>query len=141
MNEFLYWDDPGDSQATVDRQEKKHLVAVYGTLKVGKSNNIYLRDSVYMGTAKTKDPMRMCVISLPYMIRGSHDEGKNVMLDVYYVDDTTLAALDRLEGHPVYYRREKIALTPDQSMFNSDFDAWVYMVGEEYDNNKYYDEF
>jgi hypothetical protein len=46
-----------------------------------------------------------------------------------------------LEGHPIYYKREKITVTPEESVFNSDTEAWVYMVGEEYDNNKYYDEF
>lgn len=141
MNEFLYWDDPGDSQVSVDRQEKKHLVAVYGTLKIGKSNNVFLDDSIYMGTARTKDTMRLCVISLPYLLRGSSDEGKNVLLELYYVDDTTLQALDRLEGHPIYYRREKIKLIPEDSVFNGEVEAWVYTVGEEYDNNKYYDEF
>ena len=141
MNEFLYWDDPGDSQQVVDKQEKRHLVAVYGTLKMGRGNNIYLRDSIYMGTARTKEPMRMCVISLPYVIKGSSENGKHVLLELYYVDDTTLSALDRLEGHPIYYKREKITVTPEESVFNSDTEAWVYMVGEEYDNNKYYDEF
>jgi gamma-glutamylcyclotransferase (GGCT)/AIG2-like uncharacterized protein YtfP len=83
----------------------------------------------------------MCVISLPYVIKGPSENGKHVLLELYYVDDTTLSALDRLEGHPIYYKREKITVTPEESVFSSDTEAWVYMVGEEYDNNKYYDEF
>ena len=30
--------------------------------------------------------------------------------EVYEVDEATLAALDRLEGHPRFYRRTRIAL-------------------------------
>jgi gamma-glutamylaminecyclotransferase len=142
MNEFIYWDDPGDSQDVVDNQkEKNNLVAVYGTLKIGKGNHGLLSNSIYMGTARTKDLMRLCVVSLPYLVRGESEEGKNVLVELYYVDDSTLASLDRLEGHPVYYKREKMKFTPDESIFSNEVEAWVYMVDERYDNKKYYDEF
>jgi gamma-glutamylaminecyclotransferase len=142
MNEFIYWDDPGDSQDVVDNQkEKNNLVAVYGTLKIGKGNHGLLSNSIYMGTARTKDLMRLCVVSLPYLVRGESEEGKNVLVELYYVDDSTLASLDRLEGHPVYYKREKMKFTPEESIFSNEVEAWVYMVDERYDNKKYYDEF
>lgn len=142
MNEFIYWDDPGDSQEVVDNQkEKNNLVAVYGTLKIGKGNHSLLSSSIYMGTARTKDLMRLCVVSLPYLVRGESEEGKNVLVELYYVDDSTLASLDRLEGHPVYYKREKMKFTPEESIFSNEVEAWVYMVDERYDNKKYYDEF
>lgn len=142
MNEFIYWDDPGDSQDVVDNQkEKNNLVAVYGTLKIGKGNHSLLSSSIYMGTARTKDLMRLCVVSLPYLVRGESEEGKNVLVELYYVDDSTLASLDRLEGHPVYYKREKMKFTPEESIFSNEVEAWVYMVDERYDNKKYYDEF
>jgi gamma-glutamylcyclotransferase (GGCT)/AIG2-like uncharacterized protein YtfP len=141
MNDFIYWDDPGDSQANVDRQEKNNLVAVYGTLKLRRSNNSLLDTSVYMGTARTKDTMRLCVMSLPYLLRGAHKDGKNVLVELYYVDNDTMTKLDRLEGHPVHYKREEIKLVPEESLFNQEMTAWVYMVGDEYDTKKYYDEF
>lgn len=142
MNEFIYWDDPGDSQDVVDNQkEKNNLVAVYGTLKISKGNHGLLSNSIYMGTARTKDLMRLCVVSLPYLVRGESEEGKNVLVELYYVDDSTLASLDRLEGHPVYYKREKMKFTPEESIFSNEVEAWVYMVDERYDNKKYYDEF
>lgn len=142
MNEFIYWDDPGDSQDVVDNQkEKNNLVAVYGTLKIGRGNHCLLSNSIYMGTARTKDLMRLCVVSLPYLVRGESEEGKNVLVELYYVDDSTLASLDRLEGHPVYYKREKMKFTPEESIFSNEVEAWVYMVDERYDNKKYYDEF
>lgn len=142
MNEFIYWDDPGDSQDVVDNQkEKNNLVAVYGTLKIGRGNHGLLSNSIYMGTARTKDLMRLCVVSLPYLVRGESEEGKNVLVELYYVDDSTLASLDRLEGHPVYYKREKMKFTPEESIFSNEVEAWVYMVDERYDNKKYYDEF
>lgn len=142
MNEFIYWDDPGDTQELVDNQkEKNNLVAVYGTLKIGKGNHSLLSNAIYMGTAKTKDPMRLCVISLPYLVRGKSENGKNVLVELYYVDDDTLYALDRLEGHPVHYKREKMTFTPEESIFSNEVEAWVYMVDERYDNKKYYDEF
>jgi gamma-glutamylcyclotransferase (GGCT)/AIG2-like uncharacterized protein YtfP len=142
MNEFIYWDDPGDSQDVVDNQtEKNNLVAVYGTLKIGKGNHSLLSSSIYMGTARTKDLMRLCVVSLPYLVRGESEEGKNVLVELYYVDDSTLASLDRLEGHPVHYKREMMKFTPEESIFSNEVEAWVYMVDERYDNKKYYDEF
>ena len=142
MNEFIYWDDPGDSQDVVDNQkEKNNLVAVYGTLKIGRGNHGLLSNSIYMGTARTKDLMRLCVVSLPYLVRGESEEGKNVLVELYYVDDSTLASLDRLEGHPVYYKREKMKFTPEESIFSNEVEAWVYMVDERYDNKKYHDEF
>jgi gamma-glutamylcyclotransferase (GGCT)/AIG2-like uncharacterized protein YtfP len=141
MNDFIYWDDPGDSQANVDKQEKNNLVAVYGTLKLGRPNNSLLDTSVYMGTARTKEPMRLCVMSLPYLLRGAHKDGKNVLLELYYVDNYTMTKLDRLEGHPVHYKREEIKLVPEESLFNQEMTAWVYMVGDNYDNKTYHDEF
>jgi len=38
---------------------------------------------------------------------------------VYEVDDATQAALDRLEGHPSFYRRTEIALESGETVSTS----------------------
>jgi gamma-glutamylaminecyclotransferase len=45
--------------------------------------------------------------AFPGMVRGGAGA---VIGEVYEVDEATLAALDRLEGHPRFYTRSRIAL-------------------------------
>jgi len=45
--------------------------------------------------------------SFPGLLEGG---GTGVLGEVYEVDDTTLAAIDRLEGHPRFYERVQLRL-------------------------------
>ena len=49
----------------------------------------------------------MSLGAFPAMIPGG---GKSVAGELYEVDGPTLSALDHLEGHPHFYRRERIRL-------------------------------
>jgi gamma-glutamylcyclotransferase (GGCT)/AIG2-like uncharacterized protein YtfP len=81
-------------------------VFVYGTLKRGKSNHWYLRESEYLGVYYTDNHYALYVKGLPYMVK--EDKGGGVKGELYRVDMNILAQLDSLEGHPTFYKRETI---------------------------------
>ena len=81
-------------------------VFVYGTLKKNKSNHWWLKEAKYVGDYYTDKNLALYVEGLPYMVR--EPNGGGVLGEVYEVDRETLFALDRLEGHPSFYRREDI---------------------------------
>lgn len=83
----------------------RHSVFVYGTLKRGCHNNHYLKTAKFIGEAETVDKMHMTDIGYPLV-----DDTKpttTIKGELWEVDDKTLRALDRLEGHPRYYQRMK----------------------------------
>lgn len=86
-----------------------NLVAVYGTLKKGYSNYwSYLNGkSHHIGGGRTVDKYPLVISGLPYLIN-EKGNGHNVVVDVFKVSDSVMANLDRLEGHPIWYRREQI---------------------------------
>lgn len=92
---------------------ERHLVAVYGTLKVGYSNYAHhLGTSTYVGNGKTKDKYPLVVSGLPYVIERK-GEGTNVSVDVFMVNDDVFNRLDGLEGHPRWYVRKQIPIVID----------------------------
>jgi gamma-glutamylcyclotransferase (GGCT)/AIG2-like uncharacterized protein YtfP len=106
------------------------LVAVYGTLKRGCGNNLLLHDSVFISEGKTKDnyPLVIGGSGLPFLAK-TKGAGKKVEVEVYLVDERTLASLDMLEGHPRWYRREKIdVICTDGTVLT----PWVYLAPSEY---------
>ena len=120
-----WWDD--------GRHEKRNiLIGVYGTLKYGEYNHdAYLGSAEYVTTATTAYPMRLRIDALPYLIEGESDKGRYVELELYRVSKEELAAIDRLEGHPHYYRRVVIPTICDST--GREHNAYVYVVGEQYD--------
>lgn len=83
-------------------------VFVYGTLRAGDYNHYLLEGHDLVALTRTEP--RFTLVSLgpyPAMIAGGDTA---VVGEVYDVDDDTLAALDRLEGHPDFYRRKTIRL-------------------------------
>jgi gamma-glutamylcyclotransferase (GGCT)/AIG2-like uncharacterized protein YtfP len=81
---------------------------VYGTLQSGEGNHRLLRAARLLGVRRTE--ARYTLVSLgafPALLeRGT----TSVVGELYEVDDDTLAAVDRLEGHPHLYRRERVHL-------------------------------
>ena len=93
-----------------DNVLEDNLVAVYGTLKKGYSNyNHYLTSSKHLGKGETKDKYPLLISGLPYLIEDK-GKGHNVEVDVFKVSGTVMASLDRLEGHPNWYRRKQIEI-------------------------------
>jgi gamma-glutamylaminecyclotransferase len=98
------------------------LVAVYGTLKKGYSNyHSYLTGSKYLGGGNTKEKYPLIVKGLPYLIEDS-GKGYNVEVDVFKVSASVLSKLDKLEGHPNWYRRKQV----DIVVGGKTLSCWIY---------------
>ncbi|WP_141620702.1 gamma-glutamylcyclotransferase [Myxococcus sp. AB036A] len=83
-------------------------VFVYGTLLSGEPNHRLLRGARLIGPARTRPRFTLHDYGpFPALASG----GKHAVEgEVYEVDAPMLAALDRLEGHPRFYRRTPITL-------------------------------
>ena len=94
------------------------LVFTYGTLCRGQANHRLLRDGAarFVGEAITRERFvlfdgpfpRMSRLPMKHQADPQGDRLGHVRGEVWAVDDRTLAALDRLEGHPRFYRRERL---------------------------------
>ena len=105
-----------------DNVIQTNRVAVYGTLKRGYSNyNYYLTDSTYVGSGVTEDKYPLIIKGLPYMIE-QKGIGYNVNVDVFSVSDEVLQDLDRLEGHPTWYRRKLVNILVNRERVS----CWLY---------------
>jgi len=94
------------------------LVAVYGTLKKGRGNSSLLSASAFMGMQMLEGFVMYSAGGFPVIYR---QEGNFIFIEVYEVDEATLTgSLDRLEGHPTWYRRELV-----DTVFG---DAWIYIM-------------
>lgn len=114
-----------------------HLVFVYGSLKTGSPNNALLVDghATRLGDAITAERyLLLDGFSFPYLVNPAklrHMTDCEGMLgrikgEAYRVDDETLVALDHLESHPRFYKREKIVIeNPNRSVAGF---AWVYFL-------------
>ena len=106
-----------------DRMNGSARVFVYGTLLSGEPNHRLLADAELVGAARTEPDFDLVSLgAFPAMIAGG---ATAIAGEVYEVDRPTLDALDRLEGHPRFYRRRAVRLddggevlayllTPDQ---------------------------
>jgi gamma-glutamylcyclotransferase (GGCT)/AIG2-like uncharacterized protein YtfP len=83
-------------------------VFVYGTLLSGEPNHRLLVGAELVGEARTEPAFDLVNLgAFPAMVPGG---GTAVAGEVYEVDPPTLDALDRLEGHPRFYRRHAVRL-------------------------------
>ncbi|KAB2888115.1 MAG: gamma-glutamylcyclotransferase [Desulfobulbaceae bacterium] len=100
------------------------LVFVYGTLKKGFSNHRLLAGSEYLGTAQTVEKYAMYSTGTPIVLK---DEAVSpIHGELYRVNEATLVALDSLEGHPDWYRREEISIFVDGEKGRYQETAWLY---------------
>ncbi len=89
-------------------------VFVYGTLLSGEGNHRQLRGARMLAVRRTEP--RYTLVSLgpyPALLAGGTT---SVTGEVYDVDDDLLRALDRFEGVPSVYRRERIHLLGGESV-------------------------
>jgi gamma-glutamylcyclotransferase (GGCT)/AIG2-like uncharacterized protein YtfP len=83
-------------------------IFVYGTLLAGERNHELLVGARLVAEARTKPAFELRDLGeFPALVPGGEHA---VTGEVYEVDEPTLAALDRLEGHPRFYQRSPIAL-------------------------------
>ena len=81
-------------------------VFVYGTLKKGFGNHILLEGSKFLGYAKTNPLFTM--VSLGGFPAVIIDGETSIQGEVYEVNEEALRSLDRLEGHPNWYKRIEV---------------------------------
>ncbi|MEY2982130.1 MAG: hypothetical protein RL562_2357 [Planctomycetota bacterium] len=97
----------------------RHEVFVYGTLRRGEGNHALLAGAEFLGFSRTEAQFTLYDLgAYPGVVPGGLDV---VYGERYRVDDATLDALDRLEEHPDYYRRETIVLHDGER-------AWIYLL-------------
>lgn len=85
------------------------LVFVYGTLLAGEPNHRLLDGCPCAGAAVTEPVFRMLGLGgFPGIVPGGRTAIRG---EVYLVDGPVLEALDRLEGAPTFYRRERMKVT------------------------------
>lgn len=106
------------------------LVMVYGSLRKGLHNHYLLEGSESVGTEVITSGYRMVSLGgFPALLRATADRETPIVTEVYKVTPQTLLILDSLEGHPDWYKREKI-VTEHGS-------AWVYVMPPGgYDDNR-----
>ena len=101
-----------------------NLVAVYGTLKAGRSNHIVLDGSSYVGAGKTVSKYAMQASGIPYVYE--HDHRDQITVEVYELhDDDVRLSLDHLESHPTFYERK---LTDIELTDGSVKTCWLYFA-------------
>jgi gamma-glutamylcyclotransferase (GGCT)/AIG2-like uncharacterized protein YtfP len=84
------------------------MVFVYGSLKNGLSNHHILDGATYIGQGWTAPNFTMLNLGwFPGVVLGGTSQIEG---ELYEVDERTLHRLDRLEGHPDFYRREPITI-------------------------------
>lgn len=80
---------------------------VYGTLLRGEPNHALIADAPFLGPART--PPRYELVDLGAFPALVPCGGTAVQGELYGLTPAELAAVDELEGHPVYYRRIQIS--------------------------------
>jgi len=100
-----------------------HLVFTYGTLKRGFGNHRLLEGARFISLAMTWLPFHVVDVGFPIAFKRG-PKRKPVIGEVYEVTDAQLARLDRLEGVPTHYQRERVRIAylggPSQSV-------WMYV--------------
>jgi gamma-glutamylcyclotransferase (GGCT)/AIG2-like uncharacterized protein YtfP len=95
----------------------KTQVFVYGTLRTNQHNAHLLYTSEKLGLAQTIDKFMMFNVGFPLCRlvnegEEGHHNGGFIKGEVYEVSDEVLAKLDRLEGHPNFYKRTPTDVVP-----------------------------
>lgn len=94
---------------------------VYGTLKRGQANHRYLKGAEFIGEGESVEKFVMFDIGVPVVTRDK--KVASIKGELYRVSPEILKRCDKLEGHPRYYRREKVKVV----VKGEEFEAWMYL--------------
>lgn len=102
----------------------QHKLFVYGTLMSMFGNHRLLKEASYVGRFLVDGSLYGFGIPGFTVNKDPEDPSIGVTGELYLVDEETLKACDRLEGHPVHYRRIEVdAVSEDGSNKET---TWVY---------------
>ncbi|WP_456402146.1 gamma-glutamylcyclotransferase family protein [Persephonella sp.] len=99
----------------------KNLIFVYGTLRKGFGNHRLLENAEFLGIGRTKEKYKMTANGIPFVSK--NEPVSYIIGEVYKIDDKTLKRLDELEGHPDWYKREKVKIILETG---KEVEAWIY---------------
>jgi len=108
----------------------KPLVAVYGSLKRGFGNYgvMEMAGGKYLCTTRTKEnKFVMDGWAYPYVVYSNAPQKGKVEVEIFEVEN--IKPLDRLEGHPSFYKRELVE-------FENGMRAWMYIYQGNIDPNE-----
>lgn len=106
-----------------------YTIFVYGTLRKGFRNHRYLQNTIFIGLAKTVGQYQLRQTIIPYVSKFQQEGKTQITGEIYQLTKAQLQPVDRLEGHPHFYRRE---LIPVQLDSGKKIMAWVYFCEEGY---------
>lgn len=100
---------------------------MYGTLKRGFHNNVFLDNAQYLGEYHTLDKFELYTdasFPIPYLTDSLNPRRlpARVFGNLYRVDEETLRDLDRLEGNGMFYQRRLIRIQ------NHPRECWAYFI-------------
>lgn len=102
---------------------KIHKVAVYGTLMAGERNEHWAADALERKPCVLKGTLYDTGYGYPAFV--PDDSGSEVQAELLTVTQATLSRMDRLEGYPTLYRRERVtAVLPGAGVVED----WVYVM-------------
>jgi gamma-glutamylcyclotransferase (GGCT)/AIG2-like uncharacterized protein YtfP len=97
---------------------------VYGTLKAGHWNHHFIEDAAVHSYTARVEGYSLYGVGIPYAVP---EVGAEVQGEVYHFADPSgevLARLDRLEGHPIHYRRTRVHAIDS---YGEGEDVWMYV--------------
>lgn len=102
-------------------------VFVYGTLKAGHANHGPLEGAELIGRGYIEGNFTLVDLGFyPGVVKIPGNETNRVWGEVYRVSPTVLGILDTIEGHPHFYKREKLTTSVAAR-------TWVYMLPNDYE--------
>jgi len=93
-------------------ENKTFKLFTYGTLMKGECNEHLLKEARFLGKATTKPMYKLFRIDGNFVFPAIIDTGDTAVSgEVYEVPMSALPSMDRMEGHPNFYRRQSVELT------------------------------
>jgi len=107
----------------------KIRVFVYGTLKQDHGNHVLIQaaEGLFMGYDRVEGAYKMCDMGgFPGVYHPGDATTRNTIYgELWALEPEGLATLDMLEGHPNFYKREKLWTANEKR-------AWMYMLSPRY---------
>jgi gamma-glutamylcyclotransferase (GGCT)/AIG2-like uncharacterized protein YtfP len=111
------------------------LVAVYGSLKKGFGNHRLLSDSFLLVRSECNTSDSSFTMgslgSYPGVVEGGTDK---IQVEIYMVSPEVLLRLDRLEGHPSFYKRKVFEFSCESEGGDEKVSAWMYIYQDTLNN-------